>query len=262
MKRIDTHTVALITGSDRGIGYETANELGARGFRVIITSPDRKNGIRALKKLSGKGIDVVFHILDVLREDHIRDLRRYVIGKFGGLGVLVNNAGVLLDEGRSKLEGLVARRLTKKPKRVGVGEGPSVLDVNMEIVRCTLEVNTLGPLRMCQAFVPHMLNADYGRVINVSSSRGQLNGMGDDGAPAYQLSKAALNAVTLMVAGATKGGNVLVNSVCPDWTRTDIGGPEAPQSARDAAQSIVRLATLPNGGPTGKFFLHNEEIDW
>jgi NAD(P)-dependent dehydrogenase (short-subunit alcohol dehydrogenase family) len=133
----------------------------------------------------------------------------------------------------------------------------------MNIVRSTLEINTLGPLRMCQAFAPLMMKSGYGRVVNVSSSLGQLNGMTDEErVPAYQLSKAALNAVTLMVADATRGENVTVNSVCPGWTRTDLGGPDAPQSVREAAETIVWLATHPDDGPTGGFFRNKKRIKW
>ncbi len=131
----------------------------------------------------------------------------------------------------------------------------------MEIVKATLEVNTLGALRMCQAFVPLMMNAGYGRVVNVSSSRGQMSGMTDE-APAYQMSKAALNTITLMAADATTGSNVQVNSVCPGWTRTKLGGSEAPQSVKEGAETIIWLATRPDGGPTGGFFRHKRRITW
>jgi NAD(P)-dependent dehydrogenase (short-subunit alcohol dehydrogenase family) len=186
-----------------------------------------------------------------------------VLNKFGRVDVLVNNAGVMLDSGRSKVEGLLSRRIKKIQKRKGVGEGPGILEINIDIVRATLEVNTLGALKMCQAFVPLMMKADYGRVVNVSSSLGQLNDMTDeDKVPAYQVSKTALNAVTRMVADAASGSNVAVNSVCPGWTRTDIGGPEAPQSTEEAAETIVWLATQPDNGPTGGFFRNKRRIGW
>ena len=254
--------VAIVTGSDRGIGFEVCRRLGDLGLQVVLTSPDPFKGAAAAAKLRRQGKNVIYHRLDVTDEKQIRALRNFVIKTFDSVDVLVNNAGVLLDEGRSKPEGLMARRLKKPPKMVDVGEGPSVLKVDVELVRVTLEINTLGPLRMCQTFVPLMMKGGYGRVVNVSSSRGQLSGMTDGGAPAYQMSKAALNTVTLMVADAAHGGNVLVNSVCPGWTRTTLGGPEAPRSVEEAADTIIWLATLPPDSATGGFFMDRRPIDW
>jgi NAD(P)-dependent dehydrogenase (short-subunit alcohol dehydrogenase family) len=255
--------VALVTGSDRGIGFEVCRRLWAREIQMILTSPDKAKGEAAAAELRRTGAAVAYHVLDVLNERHITALRAFVLEEFGGVDILVNNAGIMLDAGRSKVEGLLAQQLKKIPKRVEFGEGPSILDVDIEIVRAVLEVNTLGALRMCQAFVPLMMKAHYGRVVNVSSSLGQLHGMTDeDRVPAYQMSKTALNAVTRMVADAAKGTNVAVNSVCPGWTRTDIGGPEAPQSVEEAAETIVWLATKPGSSPTGGFFRNKRRIAW
>jgi NAD(P)-dependent dehydrogenase (short-subunit alcohol dehydrogenase family) len=254
--------VAIVTGSDREIGFEVCRRLGEIGYQVVLTSPNRIKGEVAAAKLRRQGAKVTYCLLDVTNERQIRALRTFVFRNFGRVDALVNNAGVLLDEGRSRLEGLMARRLKKPPKRVDVGEGPSVLAIDLDVVRVTLEINTLGPLLMCQTFVPLMMKSGYGRVVNVSSSRGQLNGMTDGGAPAYQMSKAALNTVTLMVADAVRGRNVLVNSVCPGWTRTNLGGPEAPRSVEQAAETILWLATLPDGGPTGGFFMDKKAIAW
>ena len=188
------------TGLDRGLGFEVCRQFGERGYRVVLTGPDRKKREASAAKLRSSGSDVVYHQLDVVDEKSVQALRKFVIKKFNRIDVLVNNAGVLLDEGRSGLEGILARRLRKRPKRVGFGEGPGVLDVNIGIVRAALEINTLGALRMCQAFMPLMIKNGYGRGVNVSSSRGQMSGMTDEGAPEYQMSKAALNAVTHMAA--------------------------------------------------------------
>jgi NAD(P)-dependent dehydrogenase (short-subunit alcohol dehydrogenase family) len=255
--------VAVVTGAGRGIGLEVVRQLAERGVEVVLTSPNQIEGKATSERLIHQGLSVTFHILDVANEKHIRALRAFVLKEFGRIDILVNNAGVMFDSGRSKVEGLIARRLKKIPRKVDVGEGPSILEVDVNIVRATLEINTLGALRMCQALVPLMMKAGYGRVVNVSSSLGQLNGMTDEErVPAYQLSKAALNAVTLMVADAALGKNVMVNSVCPGWTRTDLGGPDAPQSVEEAAETIVWLATRPDGGPTGGFFRDKKRIQW
>lgn len=255
--------VAVVTGAGRGIGLETARQLAERGVQVVLTSPNRIEGKASTERLLARGFNVAFRTLDVVNERHIQALRAFMIEKFGRIDILVNNAGVMIEPGRSRIEGLVVRRLKEKPRRVRFEKRPSVLDVDIHVVRATLEINTLGALRMCQAFVPLMTKAGYGRVVNVSSSLGQLNGMTDDErVPAYQLSKAALNAVTLMVADVARGSNVTVNSVCPGWTRTELGGPDAPQSVEEGTETIVWLATHPDGGPTGGFFRDKERIDW
>lgn len=255
--------VAIVTGADRGIGFEVCRELGMLGCRVVLTSPDVVKGKIAAEKLRRAGVNVFYRVLDVMSEKQVLALKQFVLKKFGRVDILVNNAGVMLDAGRSKIEGMLRRQLNKVPKKVDFGEGPSVLDVDIDIVRATLEINTLGALRMCQMFVPLMMKADCGRVVNVSSGLGQLVGMTDvEKVPAYQMSKTALNAVTRMVADAAKAYHVQVNSVCPGWTRTDIGGPEAPQSVEDAAETIVWLATHSSPGPTGGFFRHKKRIAW
>jgi len=255
--------VAVITGADRGIGFEVCRQLGKLGYQAVLTAPDPAKGKEAAKKLLREGIEAAYHALDVANERHVRKLREFVLKKFGRVDVLVNNAGVMFDAGRSKPEGRVARWIKTLPKKMDFGEGQGILEVGIDIVRASVEVNTLGALRMCQAFIPLMIKARYGRVVNVSSSLGQLNGMTDeDRVPAYQLSKAALNAVTLMAADDCRDKNVTVNSVCPGWTRTSLGGPRAPQSVGEAAENIVWMANYPDGGPTGEFFRDKKAIEW
>jgi NAD(P)-dependent dehydrogenase (short-subunit alcohol dehydrogenase family) len=255
--------VAIVTGSDRGIGFAVCLRLGKLGFQIILTSPDPVKGKASAAKLRSQGSCVVFHVLDVMKESHVAALRSFVLKKFGYAEILVNNAGVMLDGGRSRLDGMLRKQLDPAQRKLGFGEGPGILQVDMDLLRATLEVNTLGALRMCQAFVPLMTERGFGRIVNVSSRLGQLKNMGDaEKVPAYQMSKTALNAVTRMVADACGSQNVLVNSVCPGWTRTDIGGPEAPQSTEEAARTIVWLATLPEGGPTGGFFYDKKRITW
>ncbi|MFB3919890.1 3-oxoacyl-[acyl-carrier protein] reductase [Candidatus Velamenicoccus archaeovorus] len=258
-----TRRVAIVTGADRGIGFQICRQLGELGFQVVLTSPDPGQGKAAAEKLKNMGLAVVYRVLDLLNDRQTVALRSFVMKKFGRVDVLVNNAGISLDAGMSKVEGLLRRRIKKTPRKMDYGEGPGILEAGMNVMRATLEVNTLGALKMCQAFIPQMMKARYGRVINISSTLGQLKDMTDEEkVPAYQLSKTALNAVTKMVADACRGTNVAVNSVCPGWTRTDLGGPEAPQSPEEAAKDIVWLATRPDNGPTGQFFQHRRRIAW
>jgi NAD(P)-dependent dehydrogenase (short-subunit alcohol dehydrogenase family) len=143
-------------------------------------------------------------------------------------------------------------------------EGVSVLDVELDTVRATMENNLYGPLLLCQALVPGMIRRGYGRVVNVSSGAGQLSSMADY-APSYSISKAGLNALTRMVADAARSAgakNVLVNAVDPGWVRTDMGGAGAPRSVEQGVDTIVWLATLPDGGPTGGFFHDRKPIPW
>jgi len=219
------------------MGLETCRQLGRRGYRVILTSRDPAKGTAAAERLGREGTGVVYHQLDVTNPEGIDRLREFVVAQFGRIDVLVNNAAIY------------------------PGEGRSVLDVGLESFRATMETNVYGPLALCQVFVPLMIKRRYGRVVNVSSGSGQLSTMTDD-TPAYNMSKAALNALTRMVADATAGTNVLVNSVCPGWVRTDMGGPGASRSVEEGTATIVWLATLPAGGPSGSFFRERKRIPW
>jgi NAD(P)-dependent dehydrogenase (short-subunit alcohol dehydrogenase family) len=198
-------------------------------------------GQAAAKELSELG-EVVFHPLDVKESANIERLKKHVDREYGRLDVLVNNAGVYLDGNRS-------------------GEPSSAFDAKIETVRATVETNTYGPFQLCQALIPIMRKNNYGRVVNVSSGMGQLSAMGG-GWPGYRISKTALNAVTRIFAEELKGTNILVNSVCPGWVRTDMGGPQATRTVEQGAETIVWLATLPDGGPTGGFFRDKQEIPW
>ena len=224
--------VALITGSYRGLGLATAAALALKDFDVIVTARDTVKVETALRRLAGRG-SVRGEVLDVDDPSSVAKLQQ----RAGTIDVLVNNAAVYLDE--------------------GVG----VLDVSTDLAQRTFATNILGPLRLMQAFVPGMMQRGWGRVVNVSSGAGQLSSM-TDYAPSYSASKAALNAMTRMVADAAKGSGVLVNAVDPGWVRTDMGGSNAPRSIEEGIDTIVWLATLPDGGPSGKFFHDRKEIAW
>lgn len=229
--------VALVTGANRGMGLETCRALAQRGYQVILTSRDQQLGQQAAQPFVQQGLSVTSFALDVTNEGSIQHLQRVLEERFGGVDVLVNNAAIYPDKGRS------------------------VLEVEPETFRATMETNFYGPLLLCQAWVPGMITRGYGRVVNVSSRAGQLSAMGDF-APAYSASKAALNALTRMVADAARGSNVLVNAVDPGWVRTRMGGPAASRSVEQGTDTIVWLATLPDGGPTGGFFHDRQPIPW
>jgi NAD(P)-dependent dehydrogenase (short-subunit alcohol dehydrogenase family) len=233
-----TVRVAIVTGGNRGIGFGICRQLAQRGIRVVLTSRDAAKGGAALKKLREAGLPVTFHELDVTSARSVAALAAFVTAEFGRVDILINNAGIMIDPRGSRL-----------------------LDSKLETYRETLETNVFGPLALTQALLPPMQQQNYGRIVNVSSTLGQLSAMGT-GTPAYRISKAALNALTCIVAAETRASNILVNSMSPGWVRTDMGGPNAPRSVAQGADTAVWLATLPDGGPTGGFFYDRKPIPW
>ena len=227
--------VALVTGANRGIGLAVTRALAATGMRVLLGARDAERGRAAAQALGREGLDVIARELDVTDEDSVERVAAGLHAEVGRLDVLVNNAAVY-PPGRPR-------------------------DVAPALVHETLEVNALGPWRMAQAAVPLMLAGRYGRIVNVSSEAGSLAGMGAS-MPAYNVSKAALNAVTRVLAADLRGTGILVNSVCPGWVRSDMGGPNARRSLEEGADTIVWLATLPDGGPSGGFFRDRKPIPW
>ncbi|MBV9452864.1 MAG: SDR family oxidoreductase [Rubrobacter sp.] len=228
--------VALVTGANRGIGLEVARQLAQRGMAVVLGSRDPQKGGVAAKRLKDEGLDVRPHALDVTDEETIDETRRYVEKEFGKLDVLINNAGIHYDTWQRATE------------------------ADFEVVREALETNLLGPWRITEAFVSLLRRSDHGRIVNVSSGTGLLTEMGA-GTPAYGVSKAALNALTRKVAAELKGEGILVNSVCPGWVATDMGG-SGGRPIEDGAASVVWAALLPDDGPTGGFFRDGKPLAW
>jgi NAD(P)-dependent dehydrogenase (short-subunit alcohol dehydrogenase family) len=230
-------SVALVTGANRGIGFEVVRQLARLGFSLILGSRDARKGDEAAAALAREGLKVFAVRLDVTDERSVEESRSWVEGRFGRLDVLVNNAGVLYDTWQR------------------------AENADFRTVREAFETNTLGAWRVSKAFIPLLRGSARGRVVNVSSESGSLASMGG-GTPAYSVSKAALNALTRMLADELRRERVLVNSVCPGWVATEMGGAGAPRTPEEGAAGIVWAATLPEGGPTGGFFRDGEPLPW
>jgi NAD(P)-dependent dehydrogenase (short-subunit alcohol dehydrogenase family) len=214
--------VALVTGANRGLGLEVARQLAARGYDVLAGAREPGSVPGGLRSVR----------LDVTDEESIAAVRSSV----DALDVLVNNAAIHYDTWQGSL------------------------NADLGVVREALETNTLGPWRMAIAFADLLRASPHGRLVNVSSGGGALTGM-RDGSPAYSVSKAALNALTLMLADALARDGVLVNAVCPGWVATDMGGPGG-RPVADGAAGIVWAAMLPDDGPTGDFFRDGRPVPW
>jgi len=230
--------VCLVTGGNRGIGFALCTKLKDLGHVVILAARDKKKGQAVAKKLG-----VHFCLLDVTNEKSRLRCQKFIEQKFGRLDVLINNAGVFLDNVDPEVY------------------ETSAFQTTLAILRKTMDVNTYAAFRLCQLFIPLMIQNKYGRIVNVSSRFGQLSTM-EGGDAAYRISKTALNAVTRIFAAEIKNENILINSVHPGWVRTEMGGTKAPLTPQQGAETIVWAALLPDGGSSGKFFSEKKEIGW
>ncbi|MFP5109425.1 SDR family oxidoreductase [Neobacillus sp. C211] len=229
--------VALVTGGNRGIGYELVKQLALYGFKVILASRDPEMGHEAAQRLKESNLDVSFVVMDVDNQESIHQAAITVNERYGRLDVLINNAGVYLEENKK----LVAM-------------DPSVLER-------TMTTNFFGAYYCVRSFIPLMEKQGYGRIINVSSEYGAMSEMSYQGVGAYKLSKFALNGLTRLVA-AEINGDIKINAVDPGWVSSDMGGPSAPRAPKQAAESILWLATIGPEGPNGGFFRDGKRIDW
>lgn len=226
--------IALVTGANKGIGLEVVRQLAARGWRVFLTG----RSLAAVRKAASPlGPSVVPVPLDITSRISIEAAFSVVSQAVNHLDVLVNNAGILdHDEG-------------------------SVFELHPQRLRRMFETNTIGPLLVSQTFLPLLRKSESGRIVNVSSGAGQLSDMGT-WAPAYSISKTALNGVTGQFAAALRDSNIAVNSVCPGWVKTDMGGHEAPLTVEQGADTIVWLATEAPQSMTGLFIRDRKPIPW
>lgn len=226
----------LITGANKGIGHEVARQLAAKGFHVFVGARYAKAGRKATEEIAKKCGKATFLEIDVADNDSVTTAAREFSNIADHLDVLVNNAGIIVDGDDANSE------------------------ISDQLFRDTLETNTLGALRVTRAFVPLLRKSKAPRVVNVSSSGGQLTGGADGWAPAYCISKAALNGVTVQLAAALP--KFAVNSVCPGWVRTEMGGKNANRSVEEGADTIVWLVSEAPQDLTGKFLRDRKEIPW
>jgi NAD(P)-dependent dehydrogenase (short-subunit alcohol dehydrogenase family) len=227
---------ALVTGADKGIGREVALQLAKKGFHMFIGARNRHAGRKAAEEIAKQGGKATFLEIDINYNESVTGAAREFAKIVDHLDVLVNNAGIMMD-----------------------GDD-AILKISDDLVRKTLETNTLGALRVTRAFVPLLAKSKAPRVINVSSGGGQLTGGADGWSPAYCISKTALNGVTSQLAAALP--KFAVNSVCPGWVRTDMGGHNATRSVEEGADTIVWLASDAPQEVTGKFLRDRKEIPW
>jgi len=225
---------ALVTGGNRGIGLEACRELARAGHAVVLTARNEASGRRAANALAKDGLDVRFEAMDVADEDSVAACAKRLAAARVHVDVLINNAGVYPNG--------------------------SLPDLATETMMAALQTNFLGAFWCCRAFMPAMIRARWGRVVNVSSHFGSFD-EGLPGAPAYSISKAALNALTVKLAEAAPS-SVKVNSMTPGWVKTRMGGAGAEVTVEDACDTLVWLATLPNDGPTGGFFRDRKPAKW
>jgi NAD(P)-dependent dehydrogenase (short-subunit alcohol dehydrogenase family) len=226
----------LVTGANKGIGREVARQLARKGFHVFVAARNPDAGRKAADEIAKQSGKATFIKVDVTDNASVRAAAREFSKIADHLDVLVNNAGIMMD-----------------------GDD-AILEVSDNIFQRTIETNVLGALRVTRAFAPLLVKSKAPRIINVSSSGGQLTGGADGWSPAYCISKTALNGLTSQLAAALP--KFAVNSVCPGWVRTDMGGRNAPRSVEEGADTIVWLAGEAPQGLTGKFLRDRKEIPW
>ena len=231
--------ITVVTGASRGLGRAAVQRLASvEGHHVIATARDPVQLEPMHSRLAMLGCRIDCHQLDVTDDASVAALRDWLAERFGRIDVLINNAGI-------------------SPERFDT----SLLELPLDTLRSTLETNFFGVLRVTQALLPLMRASAAGRVVNLASSMGRLSAM-EPGAPAYRISKVGVNALTTLLAAELVGSDIKVNSVCPGWCRTDLGGPDAPRSPEEGVDTVVWLATLPDDGPSGGFFHDRQPLAW
>lgn len=237
--------IALVTGANKGLGFEISKQLARQGITVILGARDASKGEEAANSLKQEGLDVYSHVLDVTNPESIQNTVNWIQEKFGALHILVNNAGVIIDRSNS------------------------IFELHQDTLMQTMQANLYGPFLLSQACIPLMKKSGYGRIVNMSSLLGSLTDINDQNspfskifAPAYRMSKTALNSLTALFAKELQGTNILINSAHPGWVKTDMGTQVAHLSVEEGAVTPVWLATLPDDGPNGGFFHNRYRLAW
>jgi len=243
--------IALITGANKGIGLETAKQLGKLGVTILVGSRDLKRGEEAAEVLRGIGVDARAVKLDVVNAADRAAVAGYIDKEFGRLDILINNAGVMLDD---MAAGWAANSTSK---------------TSPQVLRDTFETNFFAVFELTQALLPLLRKSDAARIVNLSSILASLTLHATKGSPiydaktfAYDASKAALNSFTIHLAHELQGTKIKVNSAHPGWVKTEMGGESAPMEIVDGAKTSVELATLPADGPSGGYFHMGEALPW
>ena len=238
--------IALITGANKGIGLETARQLARTGVHVLLGSRERGKGVEAALKLQAEGLSVEALTIDVTHLGSIGEAAREVERKHGRLDILINNAGVLIDD------------YSKKPS-----------EQTLEVWRKTFDTNLFGLIAVTQAFLPLLQKSPAGRIVNLSSILGSntlhqdpSSSIYDFKLPAYNVSKSAVNAWTVQLAHELKGSKIKVNAAHPGHVKTDMGGAAAPMEIVDGAKTSVQLALLGEDGPSGAYIHLGEPLPW
>jgi NAD(P)-dependent dehydrogenase (short-subunit alcohol dehydrogenase family) len=244
---MSTPKIALISGANKGIGFETARQLGKQRVIVFLGARDLAKGQAAAEQLKKEGIDARAVKFDVVNAADVKAAAEKIEKEFGKLDILINNAGVMFEP---------------------IG-GNNTSTISDDVIRKTFDTNFFSAISVTKAFLPLLKKSDAGRIVNVSSILGSLTLHATEGSPiyeakalAYDASKAALNSFTIHLAHELKGTKIKVNSAHPGWVKTDMGTDAAPMDIVDGAKTEVELATLGPNGPTGGFFHMGEPISW
>lgn len=241
--------IALVTGANKGIGYQTALQLGKEGVTVIAASRNKERGIKAAEQLKAEGIDVEFLQLDVDNEAEINFAFDYIKNKYGKLDILVNNAGIQIES-----------------KEWGIN---NTATIDEKALRSTLDTNFFNVVKLTNTLLPLIRKSEAGRIVNLSSILGSLGLHSDPASPiyasklfAYDTSKTALNSYTVHLAAALADTNIKVNSAHPGWVKTEMGSDAAPMEIADGAKTSVALSLLGADGPSGKYIHLGDELPW
>ncbi|MBA3962424.1 MAG: SDR family oxidoreductase [Chthoniobacterales bacterium] len=238
--------IALITGANKGIGLETARQLAQKGITVLVGARDEAKGKEAVAELKKGGLEARAIAIDVTNSDSIKAAAAQVEKEFGHLEILVNNAGIMIDDKDAK-----------------------VSEQTLETWRKTFDTNVFGLIETTKAFLPLLRKSDAGRIVNLSSILGSITLHATPGSPvydnkvaAYNVSKSAVNAFTVQLAYELKDTKIKVNAAHPGWVKTDMGGEGAQMEIADGARTSVELATMGADGPNGSYEHDGEKLPW